>query len=307
MGTRIRAYNFAALALLTPLWCIGCKDREPTPMLSQDLGVEGKPLVLPPAPFHNVNIQKGKADWVPFREPGTEPEPVVEDAPTRDTPPTESPAIEEIKSLIADYNNLSDENDFEEMKTYIVESQIEAMTAAFTTATDMRKKIIELKNKLSEKLTEETERIETTLAKITVSADLATGARLSTTTITEVNADEVMAMTSPGSLTSSLKFVIEEDAWYLKFSDLADAKTLTEQLSSKVSSYGGMLSQLADGSTTAKQILTSMEETLAAEVKMAEPHHDGHEDNDGSLDDDDHGDHEEEHDEDEAADDGDDE
>ncbi len=284
MGTRIRAYNLATLVLLTPLWCAGCKEYEPTPMLAQDLGAEGKPLVLPPSTFHNVSIKSGQADWVPFRQPGTEPEPTAELVPAADAPTAESPAVAEIKSFIVDYNALSDENDFEEMKTYLVESQVEAMTAAFAVAADVRKKMDDLKTQLSGQLSDQADRIEATLAKMGVSEDHANGSRLTTMNITVVSDEAVTATTTPGSLTSMLKFVIVDDAWYVEFPELADAKTLTDELSKQAVSYDDMLTQLADGSITAEQILSSMEETLAAEAKMMDPKHEDDDDAEGTKD-----------------------
>jgi len=270
MGTRIRPNSLAALALLTPLWCIGCKDKAPAPILAEDLGTQGKPLVLPADTFHIVEINKGQADWVPFREPGSTPTPTTEDTPAEDNQPEENATVAEIKTFIVDYNNLSEEGGFDELKTYIVDSQSESIAAAFTVAAEARKKIDALKTQLSLKLSDQMDRIETTLDKVRDSADDTNGTRLSALSITVVNENEATATTPPGSLTPTLKFVVIEDAWYLEFPALADAETLADQLSKKVDTYDSMLSQLSDDTTTAEKILSNLEETLAAETNSGE-------------------------------------
>ncbi len=272
MGTKRRTWFLATTAILAPLCILGCKENDPAPMLAQDLGTEGQPLVLPPSTFHNVAVNKGQADWVPFREPGAEPEPDhAQDVPAGDNQQADAETEDEIKAFIDDYNALSAEGDFEELQTYIVESQSQAIAAAFAAATEVRKKIDALKKLLSEQLSDQTDRVETTLAKLRVSADMATGTHLSTTSITVISADESTATNAPGSLTPTLKFVIIDDAWYLEFPELPDAETLAEKLSENVDRYDMVMARLSDGTFTAAQVLTTMEDALAAEAKLSAP------------------------------------
>lgn len=99
----------------------GCRDREAPPSHYRDVG-EGDTVLLPvAAPRYDPRIQKGRAEWQPFRPLGAERSASAKGANKASSKLDNTEVESEIRELIDEYNGVVAERDIEGLLEFFVE------------------------------------------------------------------------------------------------------------------------------------------------------------------------------------------
>ena len=126
------------LMMLTGMCCFAallgaCDSPEPEIAYNCDLG-EGDTILLPPAgPIMDARLVSGRAEMPEFREPGQEPD-----------------AESQIRAMIDEYNELVEEEAYEDLPDYFVEQQREAIVQVIELQQKVRAKLAEVAKQFEE-------------------------------------------------------------------------------------------------------------------------------------------------------------
>ncbi len=208
-----------AMALLLGLMTVapGCAEENTGDLSNRDLGTADRALVPTGLTFTDAAVVKGSAQWQKLREPNFD---HVADAKhsahgagdemdagePKDA--VESAEVVELRELVADYNAVVAEENFEDLVGFFVESQVEAAEKLVQVVPGLAGKLLELNAALPEPNAE--------LSKSVESIALTKLFHLDVGSITMVSDSSATGEVTKASGGGVVKFVVEEEEWYFE-------------------------------------------------------------------------------------------
>ncbi len=249
--------RFVGMAMVAPLlaWIViaaGCTEEHAGSLDHRDLGNADTPLVPTGLTLANAAVAKGSAQWQKLREPAFDQE-TGDQTDTahpsdHDTPEAASKNvghaedISYLRQLIADYNTLVEEKNYDEMVGFFVESQVETAEKLVQVIPALAAKLRELNAALPEPNAELAASVESiTLTKLF---------HLDVDVIKIVSDTSATGELSPSSGGGTLKFVVEEEDWYFEHPMVASAAEALNQLEQGMDTLDQGIAAIKSGSTT---------------------------------------------------------
>lgn len=114
----------SCLAVMGAMVLSGCRPSEPVPSYNEDVGTDGTVLLPTSSPWYDAAVEKGQADWRPFRKPGAEAKPVEPAVGEVKTAGTKQDVESALRGLVDDFNAAVAEGKFDEAIDFLVEQQV---------------------------------------------------------------------------------------------------------------------------------------------------------------------------------------
>lgn len=250
----------SVILLVALLLTAGCREKEPTPKLMQDLG-DGERVLLPvSSPWHDTPYNRGDtAQWVEFRPPDP------------DEPPAfgkeaagEQMATNRALALIDRYQSLAAERDVEGVLALYVESQRESLRSMIEFGFKMFDRLETVQEVLLEKLPDEEDRINELFDGLIEQSNQLVRDRES---LTVESAEAVTAPAPPGGPISQVRFLKQGDGWFIEYPNLPDLSAVMPMLEQQAGALDMAIQGLESGSVPAEQMLQQME-TMAQAMQM---------------------------------------
>jgi len=230
----------------------GCKERQPVPTHYADLGEDGRPLVPTSAPVHNARIEKGSADWQPFRQPEI-PDENAPASPTRagatsdDAGSNSESEKKAIRETIADYNEALATGTTEDLLEFFTDDQSKIAETVLPTLDALNLKLGELatavpdQSKVIETLRAELAAVR--LLKIEIASIETRGHNAATVTLKQPPLPSFLPNLSEEAKTAStVSFSLGEDEyWYLQSPILAALTKVQPVLEQMVTEADGVV------------------------------------------------------------------
>ncbi len=271
----------------------GCREQEPLPSHHFDVGQDQTVLLPTASAWVNPKVTDGRADWVEMREPDFS-EVQADDSKAlamqddgNAAAVTGGSEIEaELRDLIAEYNDLVDDEKFDDVIEFYIPDQgdtVEKMIKAIPAMTDKFKE-------LQAVLPESSEQLDTMLAAFTLKKEL----RLDVDQINVIS--EKMATGNlkdtpeTASLPASLKqirFTYDGEYWFIDVPVLNLAKMMLPMLDQSKSGVDELVAGIKSGDITGDEITTKVAEMagLFSQTEIAKDNADDKEDSDEDTED----------------------
>lgn len=251
----------SAILLVALLLTAGCREKEPTPMLMQDLG-DGERVLLPvSSPWHEVPYNRGDtAQWVEFRPPDPDELPAF----GKEAAGAQM-AINRVKELIDRYESLADARDAEGLLALHTEDLRESLAPMLELGFEMVEKLETIEGILLEELPDEDERIENLFSGMMEQSNQLVRDREA---LTVVSADEITAPSTPASLVPTVHFVKRDGAWFVHYPNLPDMSAMMPMLKQQAGALDMAIQGIKSGAVPAAQILRQMETMVRAMEMM---------------------------------------
>ncbi|MFQ5462623.1 MAG: hypothetical protein ACE5E5_08355 [Phycisphaerae bacterium] len=233
----------------------GCKDKPPLPSHLTDLGDGDRVLVLGRAAWHPVPYKRNDtADWVEFREPGSD------DASGGDDATSDDDIKAEIRAFIKEYNEVAADEDFEELRLYHVASQQEILGPMFEGAKTILAKLKAMEAALNQKLPDKKDAIEATFAMLREGSS----GTLVVTGLEVVSRTEVTGQMPPPF--GHCRFLLVDDEWTLEVANLPDPVAMKSQIEMAGAMFDSLIQGLETGAMPPETVLTQIK-TMATMAK----------------------------------------
>ncbi len=244
-----------SLAVLTS---VGCKESKPSDY-QKNMGTDGAPLLAVGNARTIAAVASGQAEWVEFRVPGDSAKP--SSAPTKNDKPDSSEIENEIRDLIKDYNDVAVDRDIDETLDFFVEAQQDTLKPIILSMFNIADKLAKQRDAISTKMPDDADRITQAFSKLGPTAQ----AQLVVNSIEVIDDSQVSGALPPGSLATSCRFVLEDDAWYIAY----DTDTLATQSASMLSTLEKLSTSIEGAQSSTDELLTIIESATTAEQGQA--------------------------------------
>lgn len=211
----------AAMAIMSAVLTVGCREKEAEPSLNRDLGDENRTLLPTAMTLANPEVNKGSASWLDLREPSFGEVGAEAAAPDDAGSTPEPPYAQELREIVGDYNALLADAELAELPSFYSSAQADAVERLTTSLPSLATKLGELNAALPE-------------------ADAALQAAVEAMTLTKLMRVEIGSVkaesdtTATAELTNAsggqIKFVLEDGEWYFEHPLIAAATGALEQL-----------------------------------------------------------------------------
>lgn len=273
----------------------GCREQEPLPSHHFDVG-DGQTVLLPTASaWVNPKVTGGRADWVEMREPDFG-EVLADDSKALAMQDDDSDAAStvaggseieaELRDLIAEYNDLVDDEKFDDVIEFYIPDQADTVEKMIKAIPAMTEKFKELQAVLPES----SEQLDTMLAAFTLKKEL----RLDVDQINVIS--EKMATGNlkdtpeTASLPASLKqirFTYDGEYWFIDVPVLNLVKMMLPLLDQSKSGVDELVAGIKSGDITGAEITAKVAEMagLFSQTEIAKDSADDQEDSDEDTED----------------------
>ena len=254
LGRRLAWWGLALF--LVSMMGSGCRDGDPPSAHNRNLG-DADSLLLPVRSARvDPDLKDGTAEWYEFPEFNAEQEAAGDE-------PADGGGSEietEIRELISEYNELVAERTLDDILEYHIEEQHETIAALYEVKFTTLDKLAEVKAAFEEKLPEAGERVADRFAPLEVAADV----ELVVDSLTTAGDSEVTGNLPAGSTTSTCRFVVVEEDWYIEFPQLPEFAQVKPSLDNITAACDGWLQSLQSGERAAEEVLAEVEAFVRA-------------------------------------------
>ncbi len=223
----------------------------------EDLGDGQRSLLPTDAPWKSAAVRSGQAEWVPFRAPGSAGVESADEsahAAAGEDQPDTARIEEEIRALVADYNAVAEERNFDELIKYHLPSQQDALRPLMTAGVSMLEKLSRLRTLLDEKLPGQGDRVQAVFDALGVSSPA-----LKVESLTVVSRAEVTARLPGTQFGGACRFVIEDEDWFIDIPGLESVVQALPRVEVELQQFDVLLERLDSGAAGAEQVLAALE------------------------------------------------
>jgi len=246
-----------------------CRESEPPPPYSRNLGTDKEPLLPTGMQWSDPAVAKGQAEWYPFKEPDVGDEEgkgeARSDAGAAEAGGDENAAL--VKDLVTDYNDLVTEGSVDDLLAYFVESQQEVLQPWLEALVTLNEKLTTLKTALDEKLPEKGERIDAAVSAL----EAKVGRTLTIGTVKAEN-DELLTVDADGVGPSyRLVYSKDDDDWYFEMDQPGTLKPAVDAAVASCENWTQGLTSAAPADTVLSELEAAGAPAGAAADEAAAP------------------------------------
>jgi hypothetical protein len=243
---------------------VGCRNEDASEPYNRDLG-EGGDILLPVgSPILNARVASGSAEFPQFRDPSEE--------------PAELTPEDEIRDLIAVFNDEVESGNYDELERFIAPRQREDVKALIDFAVTLLEKTDELADALIAAVPDQEERIE---GLVDETLRRQTGILIRVAALEVVSETKVIGKLPPDEVPPLPGFVPEihfefldeeesgEGEWYIVDPNLELQKSMLPLAEAGLTQINAMIEGIKTGNMPAEQILGALEAQAQAAKAIA--------------------------------------